>query len=77
MSRTLDLPFAEIIAPNTQNPNTIVMQPPTHTRKRGVRFNLSGLARGETLALTPYEPFDFEKLRKASTLDEAQQIAVI
>ena len=53
MSRTLDLPFAEVIAPNTQKPNTMVMQPPTHTRKRGFRFNLSGLAGGETLALTP------------------------
>ena len=77
MSRTLDLPFTEIIAPDTQSPNNTVMQPPTYTRKRGFSFNLSCLAGGDALALTPGEPFDFEKLRKASTLDEAQQIAVV
>jgi AAA domain len=77
MSRTLDLPFAEIIAPDTQSPNTMVMQPPAYAQRRGFGFNLSCLTGGEPLVLTPGKRFDFEKLRKNSTLDDAQQVAVV
>ena len=77
MSRSLDLPFADIIAPDTQSPNTMAMQPPAYTQRRGFRFNLSCLTGGEPLVLTPGQPFDFEKLRKNSTLDDAQQAAVV
>jgi superfamily II DNA or RNA helicase len=55
----------------------MVMRPPAYAQRRGFRFNLSDLAGGEPLVLTPGEPFDFDKLRKTSTLDEAQQIAVV
>lgn len=77
MSRTLDLPFAELIAPDVQSPHTLATQPPAYTRRRGFKFNLSCLTGGEPLELTPGKPLDFEKLRKTSTLDEAQQVAVV
>ncbi|KAL5354313.1 hypothetical protein ACLOAV_000401 [Pseudogymnoascus australis] len=75
MSRTLDLPFAEIIAPNTQA-SYVVIKAPTYATKRGFSFNLEVLA-GVPLFLTPGQPFDYTKLDKGSTLDEAQQRAVI
>ncbi|KAH8587828.1 P-loop containing nucleoside triphosphate hydrolase protein, partial [Bisporella sp. PMI_857] len=76
MSRTLDLPFAEIIAPELQSSDATVMQQPDYTTRRGFKFNLDVLA-GEPLAMTPGQAFDFEKLRQGSTLDNAQQSAVI
>ncbi|KAH6668504.1 AAA domain-containing protein [Halenospora varia] len=76
MSHTLDLPFAEIVAPDPQSSNASSIKPPTYTTRRGFVFNLDVLA-GEPLTLTPGKRFDFEKLRKGSTLDEAQQVAVV
>ncbi|KFZ11229.1 hypothetical protein V502_07659 [Pseudogymnoascus sp. VKM F-4520 (FW-2644)] len=75
MSRTLDLPFAEIVAPDTQA-SAIVIKPPAYATKRGFSFNLDVLA-GVPLFLTPGQPFDYTKLEEGSTLDEAQQLAVI
>ncbi|ELR09946.1 hypothetical protein GMDG_04422 [Pseudogymnoascus destructans 20631-21] len=75
MSRTLDLPFAEIIAPNTQA-SDVVITPPAYATKRGFTFSLDVLAR-VPLSLTPGQPFDYTKLEEGSTLDEAQQHAVI
>jgi hypothetical protein len=74
MSRTLDLPFAEIIAPDLQTPAGVV-KPPAYATKRGFSFNLDVIA-GVPIALKPGEPFDFAKLA-GSTLDEAQQFAVV
>lgn len=75
MSRTLNLPFAEIVAPDSQTSATFT-KPPAYASKRGFSFNLDVLA-GEPLTLAPGKPFDFIKLGRGSTLDEAQQIAVI
>ncbi|KFY58166.1 hypothetical protein V496_06233 [Pseudogymnoascus sp. VKM F-4515 (FW-2607)] len=75
MSRTLDLPFAEIIAPNTQA-SSVVIKAPAYATKRGFSFNLEVLA-GVPLFLTPGQPFDYTKLDEGSTLDETQQRAVI
>lgn len=75
MSRTLDLPFAEIVAPNTQA-SAVVIKSPAYATKRGFSFNLDVLA-GVPLFLTPGQPFDYTKLEEGSTLDEAQQLAVI
>jgi hypothetical protein len=74
MSRTLDLPFAEIIAPELQTP-TGVVKPPAYATKRGFSFNLNTHA-GVPIALRPGDPFDFAKLA-GSTLDAAQQVAVV
>ncbi len=75
MSRTLNLPFAEIVAPDSQT-SAAAIQPPAYASRRGFSFNLDVLA-GVPLTLSPRKPFDFTKLDGGSTLDEAQQSAVI
>jgi hypothetical protein len=75
MSRKLSLPFAEIVAPDSQT-SAAVIKPPAYATKRGFSFNLDVLA-GVPLTLKPGQAFDFAKLDGGSTLDEAQQIAVI
>ncbi|KAL9119512.1 MAG: hypothetical protein Q9187_003935 [Circinaria calcarea] len=75
MSRKLSLPFAEIIAPDSQTSATVI-KPPAYATKRGFSFNLDVLA-GVPLTLKPGQSFDFTKLDEGSTLDEAQQFAVI
>ena len=75
MSQTLNLPFAEIIAPDSQI-SAAAIQPPAYASRRGFSFNLDVLA-GVPLTLNPRKPFDFTKLDGGSTLDQAQQFAVI
>jgi hypothetical protein len=75
MSRTLNLPFAEIVASDSQRPADVI-KPPAYATKRGFSFNLDVLA-GAPLVLKPGNPFDFTKLGEGSTLDEAQQFAVV
>lgn len=75
MSRKLDLPFAEIVAPDSQS-STAAIRPPAYASRRGFSFNLDVLS-GVPLTLTPGKAFDFTKLDEGSTLDEAQQFAVI
>ncbi|KAF7957199.1 hypothetical protein EAE96_002790 [Botrytis aclada] len=75
MSRKLSLPFTEIVAPDLQA-SAAVVQPPAYATKRGFSFNLDVLA-GVPLTFKPGQAFDFAKLDVGSTLDEAQQFAVI
>lgn len=75
MSRKLDLPFANLIVPSTVNEET--NQPPAYSQTRRFAFNLESLTGGVPLQLKPGTPFDYETLRKASTLDDAQQISVV
>ncbi|CAO2654557.1 Nn.00g112900.m01.CDS01, partial [Neocucurbitaria sp. VM-36] len=75
MSRKLNLPFADIIAPESGTPATST-RPPAYAAKHGFSFNLDVLA-GVPLTLRPGQSFDFRKLEAGSTLDEAQQHAVI
>lgn len=71
MSKKLSLPFADIVAPDSQT-STAVIKPPANATKRGFSFNLDVLTRGAPLTLNPGQPFDFAKLDERSTLDEAQ-----
>lgn len=75
LNRKLTLPFAEILAPDSQ-PSAAVMKPPSYATKSGFGFNLDVLT-GVPLTLNPGQSFDFTKLAGGSMLDEAQQIAVI
>jgi hypothetical protein len=75
MSRKLSLLFAEIVALDSQASATVV-KPLAYATKRGFSFNLDVLA-GVPLTLKPGQAFDFTKLDGGSTLDEAQQFAVI
>jgi len=75
MNQELDLPFADIVAPNLKA-STAVIAPPLYASKSGFSYNLDILA-GVPLTLSPGQPFDFAALAKESTLDEDQQVAVI
>ncbi|CZT11782.1 related to helicases [Rhynchosporium graminicola] len=75
MSQKLSLPFAEVVAPDSQT-STAIIKPPAYATKRGFSFNLDVLA-GVPLTLKPGQSFDYAKLDGGSTLDEAQQFAVI
>jgi hypothetical protein len=75
MSQTLNLPFAKVVAPDSQT-SAAVIKPPAYATKRGFSFNLDVLA-GVLLTLKPGRSFDFTKLDGGFTLDEAQQFAVI
>lgn len=83
MNRTLDVPFADIIAPSTHavdlRASQVQGKPPAYARRPGFSFNLDCLARGNPLSLNPGsgEGFDFEAFNKYTTLDDAQQEAVI
>lgn len=76
MSKTLDLPFADILAPEDLDDSAAVIRPPAYASRRGFRFDLEVLAR-MPLTLTPGKAFDFDKLAEGSTLDDAQQSAVV
>lgn len=75
MSRKPSLPFAEIVAPDWQT-SAAVIKPPAYATKRGFSFNLDVLA-GVPLTLKPGQSFEYAKLDGGSTLDEAQQFAVV
>ncbi|KAI9889600.1 MAG: hypothetical protein M1814_005107 [Vezdaea aestivalis] len=77
MSRTLDLPFAQFIAPDTQYAGNVDVPPPAYSRKPGFSFNLETLVGGKQLRLTPGQPFDSTTLREKSTLDDMQQLSTI
>lgn len=75
MSLKLSLPFAEIVAPDLQD-SAASVKPPAYATRRGFSFNLEVLA-DVPLTLKPGQPFDFAKLDAGSTLDRAQQLAVV
>ncbi|TGO06847.1 hypothetical protein BTUL_0451g00010 [Botrytis tulipae] len=75
MSRKLSLPFTEIVAPDLQD-SAASVKPPAYATRRGFSFNLEVLA-GVPLTLKPGQPFDFTQLDTGSTLDRAQQFAVV
>lgn len=77
MSRTLDLPFAEFIAPESQISGDADVRPPLYTQKPGFAFDLESLALGSPLKFRPGNPFDFEKLNTASRLDRTQQNSLV
>jgi hypothetical protein len=78
MNRSLDVPFKNIIAPDTPQSATGT-EIPQYARKLGFEFNLDVLSReaGDPITLTPGQPFDFSKLDERSMLDDAQQMAVV
>ena len=77
MSRALDLPLSQFIAPDTQHAETIDIPAPAYSRRPGFAFDLQTLVGGVELRLVPGQPFDYAKLREKSTLDDAQQLSTI
>ena len=77
MSRTLDLPFSQFIAPDIQYAGNVEIPAPAYSRRPGFAFNLETLTGGEWLRLAPGQPFDDTILRERSTLDDAQRLSTI
>ncbi|KAI4273758.1 MAG: hypothetical protein L6R38_006265 [Xanthoria sp. 2 TBL-2021] len=77
MSRTLDLPFAQFIAPEGQHAGDVDIPAPAYSCRPGFAFSLETLTGGEQLRLTPGEPFDDSTLREKSKLEHAQQLSTI
>ena len=77
MSRTLDLPFSQFIAPDIQHAGDVGIPAPAYSRRPGFAFNLETLTGGEQLTLRPGRPFDDTTLRERSTLDDAQRLSTI
>ena len=77
MSRTLDLPFSQFIAPDVQYAGDVKVPAPAYSRRPGFAFDLETLTGGERLRLRPGQPFDDTILRERSTLDDAQRLSTI
>ena len=77
MSQTLDLPFADWIAPDTMKRGITGLEPPVYARKRGFAYDLEALAEGAEFKFTPGQPVDYEALQAETALDPAQQASVL
>ncbi|KAL8883396.1 MAG: hypothetical protein Q9192_007191, partial [Flavoplaca navasiana] len=77
MSRSLDLPFTDYLAPEAPGLGMLDIAPPLYAQEQRFAFNLSPIANGKTLELSPTKPFDRALFRDNTTLDEAQQSAVL
>ena len=77
MSETLDLPFAEWIAPEKAHQGITVLEPPAYARERDFAYDLEALAENESFHYTPGQDFDHEALQAETTLDPAQQASVL
>ncbi|KAL8869121.1 MAG: hypothetical protein Q9174_004508 [Haloplaca sp. 1 TL-2023] len=77
MSRNLDLPFTEYLAQADTEQPVQDLTPPLYAQRQGFSFDLSSLTNGETIRLTPQKPFDLATFSDLTTLDDAQQLAVI
>ena len=77
MSKTKNLPFRHMLCPSVDSPlgqTTVVPQYASHPE---FFFDLKALTHGHGLEFSPSKPFNFGMLQKYTTLDEAQQVAVI
>ncbi|KAF2229709.1 P-loop containing nucleoside triphosphate hydrolase protein [Viridothelium virens] len=79
MSATLDLPFADMLAPSSAfNHNQIRIPPPIYTTDRNFRFDLSCLMNEDNaMTLAIREQFDLDRFRQSTSLDYAQASAVV
>ncbi|KAK7755474.1 hypothetical protein SLS62_002403 [Diatrype stigma] len=77
MSRSLDVPFSELLAPSQEGQDA-QLGPPLYAAGRGFKFDLSCLTEGNTgLKHSTYQPLNPEELAKNSTLDTTQSIALL
>ncbi|KAI4289803.1 MAG: hypothetical protein L6R35_000931 [Caloplaca aegaea] len=77
MSQRLDLPFANYLAPDDGEVDIQEISPPLYTQREDFALDLSPLTHGEPLTLSTRQPFDRETFNDRTSLDEAQQIAVL
>ncbi|KAL8788904.1 MAG: hypothetical protein Q9213_001427 [Squamulea squamosa] len=77
MSQRLDIPFADHLAPLGIEVDAGDVPPPMYTQHEDFAFDLSPLSNGEPLALSTSKPFDRQGFDEHTSLDEAQQTAVV
>ena len=77
MSRTLDLPFSQLIAPGTVDAGVVEIPAPSYSRRPGFGFDLETLTGGKQLRMMPGQPFDDAIIREESTLDDAQRLSTL
>ena len=77
MRQTLDLPFTEYLAPEILQQGIVEVAPPLYTQKRSFAFDLGPIAKGSPLKLSTNQPFDRAVFNSNTTLDRAQQSAVL
>ena len=78
MSKSLDIPFAGLLAPPSRpSPDDSHHSPPYYTMDRNFRFDLSCLLHhNKTLTLSTRDQFDLNEFYQNTTLDNAQAFAV-
>ena len=77
MSKRLDLPFAEWIAPNDPKSATSVLEPPVYAQDPHFGYELNAVASGSYLNFKPGKYFDHDELQAKTLLDQAQQASVL
>ncbi|KAL8973925.1 MAG: hypothetical protein Q9197_001836 [Variospora fuerteventurae] len=77
MSQRLDLPFANYLAPDDSEVDIQDISPPLYTQREDFALDLSPSTHGEPLTLSMRQPFDGETFNDRTSLDVAQQTAVL
>lgn len=78
-SRSLDVPFSDLLAPSHTQTEVVDVPPPAYAQRRGFRFQLDKIMQNGSLAFDPANPkqSDIENLTKATTLDNTQASALL
>ncbi|KAL8847375.1 MAG: hypothetical protein Q9221_007562 [Calogaya cf. arnoldii] len=77
MSQRLDLPFADYLAPEDPEFDTRNIPPPLYLQRENFALDMSPLTAGEHVTFSTQWPFDQEAFNECTSLDEAQQSAVL
>lgn len=77
MSKMMDFPFSNLIAPATSIAVSTELPLPAYAREPDFGFDLSTLVNGETLVFRPGRDFNDALLQERSTLDNAQRVSTI
>ncbi|OTA83205.1 hypothetical protein M434DRAFT_378439 [Hypoxylon sp. CO27-5] len=78
LSKTLDLPFTDLLAPISDGPTQVTIPMPLYATKPGFVFNLKCLTSDESdLLFSPQDAPDPFELCARSSLDEGQAIALL
>ncbi|KAK7913879.1 AAA domain-containing protein [Apiospora marii] len=78
MSKSPDIPFVDLIAPDQQQAGLVDVPPPRYATMPDFAFDLSSLTDDDTpLKCGPYDPLDPEVLSQHSTLDATQSAALL
>ncbi|KAK6953355.1 hypothetical protein Daesc_005658 [Daldinia eschscholtzii] len=76
--KTLDLPFAEFLAPRCDGPTELDIPPPLYASKPEFHFNLQCLTNdGKDLKFSPKDSTNPDELCRRSSLDEGQATALL